>query len=223
MTFGQRPRLVEDDHAHVPHGLDGLAGADKDAVLGTDAAADHQGGGRGQPQRARAGDDQHRDGGDQCQRESVQVGVHPGQKTGRPFGHRPQHVREQKPGQEGKQGNAEDDGHEDRGHSVGEGLDGHFGALCLLDHTHYLGQEGVLADAAGPHVQQSVLVYGSSDHLVAWTLGDGHGFARGHRLVHGAFPLDDDTVGGDLFARSDDHHVAHLHLVNGHLSLAPLS
>ena len=43
--------------------LERLAAADQDAVLGRLAGADHDRGRRGQPERARAGDDQHRDRG----------------------------------------------------------------------------------------------------------------------------------------------------------------
>ena len=60
---GDRAGLVEHDGVDAAGGLEHLGAPDQDAELGAAAGADHQRGRRGQAQRARAGDDQHRDGG----------------------------------------------------------------------------------------------------------------------------------------------------------------
>ena len=58
-----RAGLVEHDGVDAAGRLEHLGALDQDAELGAAAGADQQRGRRGQPERARAGDDQHGDGG----------------------------------------------------------------------------------------------------------------------------------------------------------------
>jgi hypothetical protein len=58
-----RARLVEDDGREPARSLEHLGPLDEDAELGSAARAHHEGGRRRQAKRARAGDDQHGDGG----------------------------------------------------------------------------------------------------------------------------------------------------------------
>ena len=60
---GDGAGLVEHDRVDLAGGLEHLGALDEDAELGAAAGADQQRGGRGQAERARAGDDQHGDGG----------------------------------------------------------------------------------------------------------------------------------------------------------------
>ena len=62
---GDGAGLVQHDGVELVRGLQGLGRADQDAGLGALAGADHDRQGGGQAERARAGDDQHRDRGDQ--------------------------------------------------------------------------------------------------------------------------------------------------------------
>jgi len=64
-ALGQRAGLVDDQGIDLAHGLDGRRVAEQHAMGGGLAGGDHDRHGCGQPQGARAGDDQHRDGVDQ--------------------------------------------------------------------------------------------------------------------------------------------------------------
>ena len=60
-AFGQRAGLVDHERVHLFHPLDGFRVLDEHAGLRAAADADHDRHRRGEPERARAGDDQHRD------------------------------------------------------------------------------------------------------------------------------------------------------------------
>jgi DNA repair exonuclease len=64
--------------------------------------------------------------------------------------------------------------------------------------------------------EDTVLVNGGPDDLVALTFLDGDGLAGDHRLVNSALPVDDDAVGRDLFAGTDLHAVAHGDILQWH-------
>ena len=62
LPYGQRAGFVKSDHVHLVRQLQRLRVFDQHAVFRRHARARHDGGGRGQPERAGAGDDQHRHG-----------------------------------------------------------------------------------------------------------------------------------------------------------------
>ena len=66
---GHGAGLVEHDRVDAARGLEDLRALDQQPELGAAAGADEQRGRRGEPERARAGDDQHRDGGGERERE----------------------------------------------------------------------------------------------------------------------------------------------------------
>ena len=70
LAFGERSGLVDDERRHAFEDLERLGVANQDAELGAAAGADHDRHRRREPERARAGDDQHRDGVDQRVREA---------------------------------------------------------------------------------------------------------------------------------------------------------
>ena len=68
---GDRAGLVEHDRVDAARGLEDLRALDQQAELGAAAGADHQRRRRGQPERARAGDDQHGDRGGERERRAL--------------------------------------------------------------------------------------------------------------------------------------------------------
>ena len=66
LALGQRAGLVDDQRVDLLHALQRLGVLDQHARLGAAPDADHDRHRRGEPERARAGDDQHRDGRDQA-------------------------------------------------------------------------------------------------------------------------------------------------------------
>ena len=69
-----RAGLVEHDRVDPARGLEDLGSLDQQAELRAAARADEQRGRRGEPERARAGDDQHRDGGGEGERRALAGG-----------------------------------------------------------------------------------------------------------------------------------------------------
>ena len=157
--------------------------------------ADHQGGGRGQPEGARAGDDQHGDGG--------------GERHGRAVGGRGGEPEPERGHREG-----DHDRHEHGRHPVGEPLHRRLAGLGVLDEPGDLGQGGVGADPGGLHDEPTTGVDRRPGHGVAGTDLDGHGFAGEQRRVDGRGAVDDDPVGGHLLARAHDEAVADGELVD---------
>ena len=133
-----RAGLVEHDRVDAAGGLEHLGALDEQAELRAAPGADEQRGGRGEPERARAGDDQHRDGGAERERRGL---------------------ARAEPEAERGDGEADDDRDEHAGDAVGEPLHGRLARLRLGHEPRDLGERGVGADlrraddepAAGVH------------------------------------------------------------------------
>ena len=190
---GHGAGLVEHDRVDAAGRLEDLRALDEQAELGAAAGADEQRGRRGEPERARAGDDQHGDGGGE-------------RELGRLAGAEPEAER--------RDGEGDDDRDEDAGDAVGEPLDRRLAGLRVGDEPGDLGERGVAADLRRAHDQAAAGVDGRAGDLVAGLLLDRHGLAGEQRLVDRARALLDDAVGGDLLARADDEAVAERELLD---------
>jgi len=100
--------------------------------------------------------------------------------------------------------------------AVGEILDVWLAGLGFLDCLDDLLERRVRTDLRRLNDEDTVLVNGGPDDLVALTFLDGDGLAGDHRLVNSALPVDDDAVGRDLFAGTDLHAVAHGDILQWH-------
>jgi len=179
--------VVEHDRVDLPGRLEHLGALDGDAQLRAAAGADQQCGGRGQAERARAGDDQHRHG-------SGESGWHAGAAA--------------QPEPQGARGERDDDRHEDAGDPVGQPLDRRLPALGLFDEPGHLGQLGVGTDARRPDHHPPAGVDRRADHVGTRADLDRDRFAGDQRLVDSGGALDDDAVGHDLLPRPYDEQVA---------------
>ena len=150
--------------------------------------ADQQRGGRGQPEGARAGDDQHGDRGG----EGGGAGLAGAQ-----------------PEPERADGERDHDGHEHRRHPVGQPLHRRLARLGRGHEAGDLGQGGVGADAGGLDHEPAAGVDGGAGDRVPGADLDRHRLAGEQRRVDGRRALLDDAVGGDLLAGADDEAVAH--------------
>ena len=184
---GDRAGLVEHDRVDAARRLEDLRALDQQAELGAAAGADEQRGRRREAERARAGDDQHRDGGGEGE-------------LGRLAGAEPEAER--------RDGEADDDRDEDARDAVGEPLDGRLAGLGLGHEPRDLRERGVGADPGRAHDEAAAGVDRRARDLVAGLLLDRHRLAGEQRLVDGARALLDDAVGGDLLAGPDDEAVA---------------
>jgi hypothetical protein len=195
LALGDGAGLVEDQGGELARGLQRLAVADVDAAPRRLAGADHDGGGRGQSQRAGAGDEQHGDGMRQRAR---------------------RRVAGQQPAAESQSRQHADRRHEARRDAVGELLHRQLGGLGVVDHLHDAGEHGVAAHRGGAQREAAGAVDAAADDRVARRLGHRQRFAGDEGLVHRRAAVLDDAVGGHAVARAHAQQVADLHLVDRH-------
>ena len=187
-ALGERARLVQRDEVDGGEPLQRVAAAEEHAALGRAAGADEHGGRGGEPERARAGDDEHRDGRHERVREAG---------------------AERQPDARRDHGDAEHDRHEDRRDAVGEALDGRAPPLRLAHEPDDARQGRVAADGRGAHRERAGAVDGRAGDGVARRLLDREGLAGQHRLVDGRAALLDLAVDGHALAGAHLEHVAH--------------
>lgn len=183
---GDGAGLVQHDRVDPAGGLQDLRALDEDAELGAAARTDQEGGGRGQAEGARAGDDEHRDG-----RGERRCGTASGAEPEPEGGHR----------------QSDHDRHEDPGDPVGEALHLRLAALGLLHQLGHLRELGVRADLGRLDDQAAARVDGGADDGVADPDLDGHGLSGEHAQVDRRAALDHDAVRGDLLAGPYDEAV----------------
>ncbi len=185
---GHGARLVEHDRVDAPGRLEHLGSLDEDAELGAAAGADHDRRRRGQTEGARAGDDQHGDGGRERD------------------GRRPRRCPSQKPSV--PTARAMTIGTNTAEIRSARRCTGALPALGVLDEAGDLGQLGVGADPRRPHDEPAAGVDGGTGDGVARPDLDRHRLAGEQRGVDRRRAVLDDAVGGDLLARPHDEAVA---------------
>ena len=156
------------------------------------AGAHHDGGGRGQAQRAGAGDDQD------------------GDKDGEREGLVP---RAQIPGDACDEGDHKHGGHKDAGYLVGQFGDGRLAALGFLHQANDLRQRRIIAHLLRPHAEGAGGVDGGGIHAVTRVFINGHAFAGQHGLIHRRVTIQHHAVHRDASAGAHQQHVAHLHIL----------
>ena len=179
LPFRQGAGLVHDHRLDFPGDLQALRILDEDALGSPVADAGDDGGRRSQAQRARAGDDKDR---------------HHGQKTQGDF-------PAQDPDEERQDGDADDDGHEDRRDAVHRLLDRGLGALRVPYHPDDAGKEGVLPHFLHLHGQGAVLVDGAGIDMGTSLLEGRDRFAGQRALIHVGGAVRDQAVHRKAFAR----------------------
>ena len=195
---GQRAGLVERHDVDGLRRLECVCALHEDAARRAAARAHDDRGRRREPERARAGDDEHRD--ERRQRVA--------ERRVRP---------ERQPGQRARERDDEHDRHEHRRDAVDEPLDGGLRALRLLDHAHDLREERVGADPRHTEPEGAAAIQRPARDVVAGALLDRQRLARHHRLVDPRRSRDDESVGRDGLARPDDHDVSDYQLFDRHV------
>ena len=183
----QRAGLVESDDADLARPLQRFDIADQDAGPGSRTGSGDERGRRRQPERARAGDDEHRDS--RC-------------KPARGIAER------KPPDKESRGGHDEDDRHEDRRNAIDQPLDGCVASLRLLDQPRHAGEPGVGADLGDCDFESSLAVDGSSQHRIAFAALDRQTFARHQRFIDRGAAGEDHPIARETSAGSHQHDVA---------------
>ena len=161
---GERTGLVERDDVDRARRLERLRALDQDPARGAATGPHDDRGRRREPERAGAGDDEHRD--ERAERVA-----------------KSRLWSEHEPGERARERDREDDRHEDRRDPVDEALDRCLRALRLLDEANDLGDKRVAADARDAETEGPRAVLRPAGDLVAGALLHRDGFARDHRLV----------------------------------------
>ena len=160
--------LVQGDDPDPAGRLQRLRALDQDAELGAAADRGHERGGRGQAERARAGD--HQDGDGRAPRRG---GGQPGAQ----------------PEAEGRGGQADHAGHEDGRDTVGEPLRAGLAGLRMGDQPGDLTEQRVRADPGSAHDEAAAHVHGAPGDRVVRPDLRGHGFPRDEGRVDGRAAL----------------------------------
>ena len=188
-ALGQRSGLVDHERVDLFHALQRLGILDQYASLCAPADAHHDGHRSGKAERARAGDDQHRDRGHQAVGEArLRTESRPGRKRGE---RDDDHSR-----------------HEPAGHPIGQPRNGRARALRGRDHRNDPRQHGVASDLLGAHDEAAGRVQRPGDHFRAGVLGNRHGLAGDHRFVDRGASLRHFSVDRDFLAGTHTQAIA---------------
>ena len=190
---GDGAGLVQHDRVDRAGLLQYLRSPDEDSHLRTTAGAHKQRGGGGEPERARARDDERRDRGGERQL---------------------QRSPDQQPADERRDGEQDHDGHEDPGHPVRETLHAGFAGLRLLHQPPHPRQFGVRADTGDLHREPAADVDRRTHHTGTRTDLNRGGFAGEHARVDRRGPVDDESIGGDLLPRPHQNGIPHHQLAD---------
>ena len=168
---------------------------EQNAVLGAQAAADHDRHGRSQTQRAGAADDQH--GNAACQRI-------------------PHCLAHQQPDDRGNHGDGNDRRDENARYLVGNFGNRRFGCRRVRHHLNDLGKGGVLADPGSPAFQEAGLIDRCGGNAVAGAFIRRDALAGQRRLIDSTGSLQHRAVHRNAFPRPDDKYIVLLHLLHRH-------
>ena len=203
LALGQRAGLVDHDGVDLLQPLERFRVLDQDAQARAAADAHHDRHRGGKAQGAGAGDDQHRDGGDQA------VGER-GRRAPQP------------PGNERDRGDRDHRRHEPAGDLVGEPLDRRARALRLGHHLDDAREHRLLADLLRAHDEAAPAVERAADDLGPGLLLDRQRLAGDHALVDRARSFDDLAVDRHAIARPHPQPIVREHLVEGHFLVAAI-
>ena len=198
LPFGNGTGFIQGHNGDLAGSFQGLGGFEQDTVLGTYAAAHHNGYRGCQAQGAGAGDNQHRN------------------PTGNGL---TQRCAGKQPAQGGDHGHPDDGGDEYCRNLIRNPGNGGLGGRRIADQFDNLAQGGVFPYPGSPAFQVPGLVHGGGGNLVPRVLVHRQAFARQGGFVYRRRTLDHHTVHRDIFPRAHGENVADLHIINGDRNL----
>ena len=200
LAFGKGPGLIHNQRVNLFHGLKRFSIFDQDSSRGATPCPDHDRHGRSQPQRAWAGDNQHRHRRNQGMRHA-RCGPNP----------RPDDKSDERRGENRR--------HKICGGNIRNALNRGAAALRLADQAYDLDQQGLAAHAFGPHHKRPRRVQSAADHFAARLFLYWHGFAGNHGFIHRALPFQHRAIHRHLLPWTHSQQVLRMHLCQGHVRL----
>ena len=198
-AMGDGARLVEHDACHIVSVFERLGTLDENALLGTATRAHHNRSRGCQAKGARAADDKHRDTMDN--------------------GLRHIHARGNEPDAEHDDRRRNDRRHKHARNAIGDALDGGLAARGVIHQLDDMGERRIVAHACGAHANIARDNHRTCGKLASRSLVHRHALARERRFVERGRAVDHHAVNRHTRARANDQDVAHLHLLNRHLTL----
>ena len=200
LAFRKRPRFVHHQRVHFLQAFQRLGIADEHTGCRAAARPHHDRHRRGQPQRARTRNDQHRNRIHQRVRQ-------PGLRT-----------------DEGPHDERHDRGgnyrrHKHRRHAIRQPLDGCARALRFAHHLYDARQQRFRTDVLGFHDECARTVYGPAGGTASRRFFHWNRLARDHRLINGTRPLRHHAVHRNAFARPHAQQIARMHAIERHVFL----
>ena len=192
-TLRDGPRLIENDRLHAVCGLQRLCRLHEDAVRSTASRPHHDGGRGGEPQSARARDNEHAD-------RVRKSGDHT--------------CADKHPDDEGEKCDRDNHWHENARNLVGELLDRRLRACRLIDHVHDLSKHGIGAHALGAHGKPSRAVHRRTRNRSPHALFHRYAFARDDGLVDRARAFDHHSVDRHARTGANDEDIPRSHLLD---------
>ena len=189
MSFGHRTGLVQHHGGQAAGLLQRLAIPYKNAGLGGLADANDDRDRRGQPECARAGDHQHRHGGDQREADY-------------------RRRTDIEPDEEGHDRDDQHTRHEHRGNFIGQPANRRFGVLRAPHHFDDARQHRFLADAGGTKQKRPRGIQRSTRYGVSGSLCDRQWLAAEHGLIHVRVAIQNHAVYRNLLTRAHAHGFA---------------
>ncbi len=194
MADRQRAGLVERQHGHTVHALEGFCILDQDAMAGRNAGANHDGGRRCQAQGTGAGDHQHGDGVNQGLRPVAVINA---------------------PADQGQHGDGDNRRHKNGGDTVDQALHRRLARLRVLHGFDDTRQCRLGADRPDPGDQHPFPIERAADQRRTWRLRYRQILSSDHRLVDMAVALKQFGVHRNAFARPDRDLVADPQQIDG--------
>ena len=199
LSHGQRAGLVERHGIDLVRHFQRLGVLDQNAVLGGHARPGHDRGGRRQPQRARAGNHQHRHGVDQ---RFLQPRAHC------------------HPADEGDERDHQHDGHEDRRHLVHQPLNRRLGRLRVFHEANDAREHRLRAHGRDLHDDAPIAVDRAARERRTRLAHDRQRLAGQHGFIDLRVAFDDHAIHRNALAGAHDQLVAGHHLGNRHIDLS---
>ena len=194
-AFGEGAGLVKHHGGDTPRPFEYLDRFDENSKLRSTASTNHDRHRSCQPERTWARDDQHCNGG-----------VHAITDAATDHG----------PAKECQQRNEHHDRDEHRRDSVSQTLRCRLSGLGVFDKFDNLGKCRFRADRSRSDSENARAVDRGACNPVALLFVDWERFAGQHRFVDSARSVDDFSIDGHLFARSDLHQVTNLYRFDRH-------
>ena len=202
LTAGDGAGLIQCDDLRFARLFQRCRGLEQDTTAGAFAIANHDGHRRGQPERTRAADDQHRDAS----------------------GQRISDILAQKqPDDNGHDRDRDDDRDKHTGYAIGDLSDRRFGRRRITDHLNDLRQCRILSYTSGLTAQETRLIQSGRRYRIILCFIHWNAFAGQRSFIYRAVPFHDDAIDRNVLPRPDHKDITFSDFIDRDLNFLAIS